>query len=89
MLGGRVRTTVALPQELLEAVDRAVRDGWARSRNEFLSGALEREFEVIERSRIDEAFKLMSEDPLYREEAESISDEFDAASWEALRSVEE
>lgn len=88
-MDGRVRTTVALPEELLEAVDRAVREGYAKSRNEFLSGALEREFEAMERSRIDEAFKLMSEDPLYREEAENITEEFDVASWEALRSVEE
>ena len=85
----RVRTTVALPEGLLEAVDRAVRDGWARSRNEFLSGALEREFEAMERDRIDEAFKLMAEDPFYRDEAEGFSEEFDVASWEALRSVEQ
>ena len=85
----RVRTTVSLPGELLESVDRAVREGWAKSRNEFLSGALEREFEAMERTRIDKAFGLMADDPLYQEEAESVTEEFDAASWESLRSVEE
>ncbi len=88
-MGKRVRTTVALPEELLASIDRAVREGWAKSRNEFLGGALERELEAIERTRIDRAFGLMAEDPLYREEAESIAEGFDVASWEALRSVEE
>ncbi len=88
-MGRRVRTTVALSEELLASIDRAVREGWAKSRNEFLSGALERELDAMERTRIDKAFGLMAEDPLYRGEAEYIAEEFDVASWEALRSVEE
>ncbi len=85
----KVRTTVALPEELLEDVDRAVREGWARSRNELLSVALRREISAMERARIDEAFGLMAEDPVYRDEAETVAEEFDTTSWEALRSVED
>lgn len=83
-----VRTTVALPEELLEATDRAVREGVARSRNEFLSRALRRELAAIERARIDEAFGSMAEDRLYRAEAEKLAREFDRASWEALEETE-
>lgn len=85
-MGKYVRTTVALPAELLEATDRAVREGKATSRNEFLSTALRRE---LERTRIDEDFGHVSEDPLYRAEAEELAEEFDEASWEALRTTEE
>ncbi len=87
-MGRNVRTTVALPRELLEATDRAVREGRARSRNEFLSMALRRELAAIERARIDEAFGFMAEDPLYKAEAEELAGEFDAASWEALEDTE-
>lgn len=85
----KVRTTVALPRELLESVDRAVREGRARSRNELLGAALRHEISAMERARIDEAFGLMAGDPAYRDEAEKVAEEFDAASWEALRSVED
>ncbi len=88
-MGKNVRTTVALPAKLLEATDRAVREGKARSRNEFLSMALRRELDALERARIDEAFGHMSEDPLYKAEAEELAEELDGASWEALRSTEE
>jgi metal-responsive CopG/Arc/MetJ family transcriptional regulator len=40
---GRVRTTVALSADLLEAVDTAVQEGKADSRNEFLEVALRHE----------------------------------------------
>jgi len=43
----------------------------------------------MERARIDEAFGPMAEDPAYRDEAETVAEEFDVASWEALRSVED
>ncbi|CAN5531894.1 MAG: ribbon-helix-helix protein, CopG family [Rubrobacter sp.] len=85
----KVRTTVALPEELLKGMDRAVREGRARSRNELLSIALRREISAMERARIDEAFGPMAEDPAYRDEAETVAEEFDVASWEALRSVED
>jgi Arc/MetJ-type ribon-helix-helix transcriptional regulator len=83
-----IRTTVALPEELLEAVDRAIKEGKASSRNEFLSAALRHELAALERARIDEAFGFMAEDPFYGTEAEELAGEFDRASWEALRAAE-
>ena len=85
----KVRTTVALPKELLEDVDRAVREGRARSRNELLGAALRREISAMERARIDEAFGQMAQDPAYGKEAETIAEGFEGASWEALRSVKD
>ena len=41
-----VRTTFALPADLLAAVDQAVQAGQARSRNEWVVRALQRELAV-------------------------------------------
>ena len=38
-----VRTTITLPNELLEATDKAVAEGKAKNRNEFVAQALRRE----------------------------------------------
>jgi metal-responsive CopG/Arc/MetJ family transcriptional regulator len=40
MVKQTVRTTVTLPEYLLEAVDIAVKDGKAKSRNESIASAL-------------------------------------------------
>src|SRR5207249_3486162 len=48
-----VRTTLTLPVELLEAADRAVRTGRARSRNELVARALRHELAALERAAID------------------------------------
>jgi metal-responsive CopG/Arc/MetJ family transcriptional regulator len=84
-----VRTTVALPVDLLEAVDRAVRAGKARSRNELVAMALRRELAAQERAAIDAAFAAMADDPAYRAEAGELATAFAAADWEALRLAEE
>ena len=80
-----VRTTLSLPADLLEAVDRAVRDGQARSRNELVARALGRELAAQERLAIDAGFAGMAADRDYQEEARSVASEFAAADWEALR----
>jgi metal-responsive CopG/Arc/MetJ family transcriptional regulator len=84
-----VRTTVALPVDLLEAVDRAVRAGKARSRNELVAMALRRELAAQERAAIDAAIADMADDPAYRAEAGELATAFAAADWEALRLAEE
>lgn len=86
--GGRARlrrTTVALPAELLDATDRAVRRGFARSRAEMLTRALRRELAAQRRTVIDAAFEAMASDPEYQRDAVRISEEFRAADWEALQ----
>ena len=80
-----VRTTVALPAELLDAADRAVRSGKARSRNDLLAMGLRREIEAQERASIDAAFHEAAGDEDVQEEAQAIAREFALADWEALQ----
>lgn len=84
-----VRTTVALPVDLLEAVDQAVRAGKARSRNELVTMALRRELAAQQRAAIDAAFAAMADDSVYHAEARELATEFAAADWETLRLAEE
>jgi metal-responsive CopG/Arc/MetJ family transcriptional regulator len=79
-----VRTTIALPQDLLGAIDRAIGDGKARSRNEFVATALQHELVALERAAIDASFAEMAFDSEYASEAEQIAREFARADWEAL-----
>jgi metal-responsive CopG/Arc/MetJ family transcriptional regulator len=79
------RTTVALPADLLEAADRAVRSGSAKSRADLLARALRRELTAQRRAAVDAAFEAMADDPEYQAEALRIGEEFRYADWEALR----
>lgn len=83
------RTTIALPAKLLDAADRAVRAGKARSRTELVSRALQRELATQRRAEIDAAFLGMAKDPEYQREAVVMAEEAVVAGWEALRLSEE
>lgn len=83
-----VRTTLTLPADLLEAADRAVRSGKARSRSELVAVALRRQLAEQERAAIDAAFVAMADDAEYQAEALAIEAEFATASEEALRLAE-
>ena len=83
-----VRTTLTIPADILKAVDRAVRAGNARSRNEFVTTALRHELAAQERAAIDAAFAAMANDPLYQAEAAELTTAFATADWEALRLTE-
>lgn len=82
------RTTLALPADLLAAVDEAVREGKARSRNEFVAQALRRLLAEQERARIDAEFAAMAYDEEYLAEAQQIAEEFAQADWEAFQIAE-
>ena len=84
-----VRTTLALPADLLMAVDQAVKAGKARSRNELVRIALERELAALQRAAVDAAFAEMAHDPDYQAEAKEIAREFETADWEAWREIED
>jgi Arc/MetJ-type ribon-helix-helix transcriptional regulator len=75
--------TVALPQDLVAAVDRLVEEGRARSREELVECALRRELAEARREALDEEFRHMAADREYREEARLILAEFARADWEA------
>jgi Arc/MetJ-type ribon-helix-helix transcriptional regulator len=80
-----VRTTVTLPAELRDAVDRAVREGRAKSRNELLVNALRHELIAQERAAIDAAFAALAEDDAFHAESVGIAEEAVPAGWEALQ----
>jgi metal-responsive CopG/Arc/MetJ family transcriptional regulator len=77
--------TVALPGELVAAVDRLVEEGRARSREELIESALRREVAEARRAELDAEFQDMANDADYQEEARLILAEFARADWEALQ----
>ena len=78
-----IRTTLALPADLLEAVDRLVEQGKARSRNDLIANALRRELAVLERAVLDAEFRQMETDADYQRETRQILTEFAQSDWEA------
>lgn len=78
-----VRTTLTLPAELLAATDKVVKEGKAKSRNEFVAQALRRELAAQKRAEIDASFAPMADDAEYHAEALKIAEEFAKADWEA------
>ena len=89
MAGKTVRTTAALPVEFLKAVDQAVLDGKAKSRNELLAQALRHELAALERSAIDADFAGMANDEDYQVEARKITEQFINSDWECLNTIDE
>jgi metal-responsive CopG/Arc/MetJ family transcriptional regulator len=81
------RMTITLPDDLIAAVDRAVQEGAARSRNEFIAQALAHELRLREEAAIDAQFAAMADDTAYAALSKRLEDEF-AADWEALRTRE-
>jgi metal-responsive CopG/Arc/MetJ family transcriptional regulator len=86
------RTTVAMPGELLAAVDRLVRSGSTPNRNQFITLAVETELRRRELAAIDAEFALMADDPDYQTEAARIMRDFEAAdreTWENLAKADQ
>ncbi len=87
----RRRITVDLDEQLLTAVDAAAAEG-SKSRNQFLTEAVERRLRDVERERIDAAFSRMAEDAAYQAELLQIEQELSPASdaaWRLLDLAEE
>jgi metal-responsive CopG/Arc/MetJ family transcriptional regulator len=83
MTGKRIRTTIALSENLLGAIDIEVRQGGVSSRNEFLAVAAQRELRRRENERIDAEIAKMADDEEYQREAAQIMQEFEAVDREA------
>ena len=77
-------TTLALPSDLLAAVDKVVQEGGARSRDELVENALRRELAELRRSALDAEFRPMADDADYQREAHQILEEFAQADRETL-----
>jgi metal-responsive CopG/Arc/MetJ family transcriptional regulator len=78
-------TTLALPSDLLAAVDKVVQEGRARSRDELVEGALRRELAELRRSALDAAFRGMTDDVEYHRDVHQILGEFAQADRETLQ----
>ncbi|MFB2835018.1 CopG family transcriptional regulator [Floridanema evergladense] len=74
---------VALPFQLLEATEKVVKAGKAKSRNELIARALRKELAAIKRAEIDAELAEMANDPEYQTEVLQMEAEFANASWEA------
>ncbi len=83
-----VRTTIALPEELLKAADQAIADGLVRSRNDLLALALRDLLAARQRAAIDARFGGMSDDADYRKESDALEAGFDRSSWSMLGQAE-
>ena len=77
-------TTLALPLDLLAAVDKVVQEGRARSRDELVEGALRRELAALRRSTVDAEFRHMADDVEYQRDVHQILGEFAQADWETF-----
>ena len=75
-----VRTTITLPAELLAATDKAISQGKAKSRNEFVAQALLHELEAVKRAEIDAALMEMAQDPEYQVQVLQMEADFAVAS---------
>jgi metal-responsive CopG/Arc/MetJ family transcriptional regulator len=82
------RTTISLPTVLLAATDRAVTDGKAKSRNDLITRAIQRELALIRRAEIDADLSEMAQDTEYQAEVLQMEAEFAMAQWEALQTIE-
>jgi Arc/MetJ-type ribon-helix-helix transcriptional regulator len=78
-------TTLALPPDLLAAVDKVVQEGRARSRDELVESALRRQLAELRRSALDAEFRHMADDTDYQRDVHQILGEFARADWETLR----
>jgi metal-responsive CopG/Arc/MetJ family transcriptional regulator len=83
-----IRTTITLPPELVEAADRAIHEGRARSRNELFVTALRNELAAQERARIDAAFAALADDNEFQAESLQFAEESAQGSWEAFQGGE-
>lgn len=75
-------TILALPSDLLEAVDKMVQEGRAHSRDELVESALRHELASSRRKAVDAEFEHMASDADYRNEVHQILAEFAQADSE-------
>ncbi len=78
-----IEAKISLPVSLLEATNKAVQQGKANSRDEFIMRAIRKELAALKRAEIDASFAKMANDAEYQAEALQIAEEFAISDWEA------
>ncbi len=71
----RLRTTVALSADLLQAVDSLVQEGEVDCRNGFLEEAVRNQLAAWRRAAIDAEFSEMASDSAYQTEAVRVAED--------------
>ena len=80
----KVQTTLRLPRQLYERAKLFVESGSKGSVNELIVNALTAYIRAMERKVIDDAFRPMATDKLYRREALRLSEQFSASDAETI-----
>jgi hypothetical protein len=81
------KATFNLPEDVLGALDQAVREGVAPSKNAFVERAISRELDDIERIRRKVLWEEASHDPLFVKDLLDTEQEFRTADAETARSI--
>ena len=81
----RIRTTIDIPIELSERLNKALHKKCAPSRNALLIQALQRYLGYLEQEEIDTQIAQMAADSEYQELHDQLAKEYESAGWEALR----
>ena len=71
-----MRTTITIPNDLVEKVDLLIKQHDLSSRNQFIIEALELKVGEIENRAIDREFALMANDMQYQSESLQLEQEF-------------
>ena len=79
-----VRTTVKLPQSLLERSQGFIDSGQVPNRNALIVAALERFIADLEREEIDHQFAAMAADADYQSVQMDVAESFAESDWEAM-----
>lgn len=85
----RIRTTIDIPIELLERINKVLRKKVVPSRNALFLQALQRYLEYLEQEEIDAHIAQMTEDVAYQDLHVRMVKEYEPAGWEALHLSEE
>jgi metal-responsive CopG/Arc/MetJ family transcriptional regulator len=84
----RIRTTLSLPVDLRERIERAIARGTAPNQNRLIVQAVESYLTQQEETWIDAQFAEMADDAAYQTLQSQIAAEFTLSDWEALQSNE-
>ena len=84
----QIRTTLSLPVDLRERIERAIARGTAPNQNKLIVQAVESYLTQQEEAWIDTQFAEMAHDTDYQVLQRQIAAEFSISDWESLQSSE-
>jgi len=82
------KVTFSLQPELVEALDQAIRQGAAPSKNALVDRALRNELREVQREWDAAQWRLAAQDPLFLKDIEDVERAFRTADAETARGIE-